>query len=487
MRFCLALLMTIGVLGCSAANDDGVVDVAFIGEDDSLFESGLRLSPGAQHIRAATAEGLVRLDAAGRATPALAERWIVADDGASYIFKLRDSDWPDGSPITGESVRDALQRNIRALQGTSLGLDLAAIRDIRAMTGRVVEIRLTSPMPDFLQLLAQPELGLLHDGEGTGPMTLLRDGSVGTLSVVAPERRGLPQQEDWEEEFTPVSVSGMGAKQANEAFARNEVEVVLNGQIATLPVANTGALARGTVRLEAAIGIFGLQLADNEGFLASAANREALALAIDRPALLEPFNIGGWTPTTRIVAPDLPADSGLVGERWPDLTFAQRQAVARQRVNAWKRSEGSDSLPITIALPAGPGSDRIFRRLAEMYGEIGVNLRRVGEDEPAQLQLRDRTARYGAARWFLNQFHCTLTRGLCSPEADALVAQSLGASDPEESAALLAEAERELAAANYFIPFGAPIRWSLVRADVDGFQENAWAIHPLFPLAGGTN
>ena len=38
-------------------------------------------------------------------------------------------------------------------------------------------------------------------------------------------------------------------------------------------------------------------------------------------------------------------------------------------------------------------------------------------------------------------------------------------------------------AENVFIPLGAPIRWSLVRGGLEGFDENAWAIHPLFALS----
>ena len=49
--------------------------------------------------------------------------------------------------------------------------------------------------------------------------------------------------------------------------------------------------------------------------------------------------------------------------------------------------------------------------------------------------------------------------------------------------ATLAEAEAELTAANIFIPFGPPLRWSLVRGSVAGFESNGWGIHPLAPLA----
>ena len=37
------------------------------------------------------------------------------------------------------------------------------------MTDRVIEIRLSAPRPNLLQLLAQPEFALSREGLGTGP------------------------------------------------------------------------------------------------------------------------------------------------------------------------------------------------------------------------------------------------------------------------------------------------------------------------------
>ena len=116
------------------------------------------------------------LNAQGEVVPALADRWNVIEDGSIFVFRLRDGTWPNGEDLTATSVRDALQRAIRSLRGTSLGLDLVPIDEVRAMAGRVVEVRLASPMPDLLQVLAQPELGLVHGQGETGPMVLERDG-----------------------------------------------------------------------------------------------------------------------------------------------------------------------------------------------------------------------------------------------------------------------------------------------------------------------
>lgn len=485
-RLLALLAIAFSLSACGSGADDQEVDVAFIGTSGDLFETGLRLAPAGQHMRSATAEGLVSLNDAGEVVPALAERWIVTEDGLSYIFRLRNADWADGTGLTGANVRDAMRRNIQALRGTSLGLDLAKIAEIRAMTGRVVEIRLDSPLPEFLQLLAQPELGLRRNNQGTGPMQLTRLGDVALLDAISPELRGLPTDDEWRSGFRQVRVQSLPVENAVAAFDTGVVDAVFNGTLAGMPLADTGALSRGTVRLDAALGLFGLQVVSEHGVLATASGREAVAMAIDRASLLEPFNIGGWVPTTRVVGPDLPGDLGDIGERWSQMTLAERQTEAARRVSAKAAAEGAQEpkQTLSIAMPPGPGSDLLFRKLARDLAVVGLNLQRSsGSNGGPDLRLVDRLARYADARWYLNQFNCSLKRGLCSAEADALVRDAASTSDAFETAALLVEAEAELTATNAYIPLGAPIRWSLVRGGVDGFSENRWGLHPLFPLS----
>ena len=464
-------------------NDDGAVRVAFIDSPESLFAAGVRLSPGAQHLRGATATGLVSLDAQGGVIPALADRWIVTDDGRSFIFRLRDGTWPDGRELTAESARAALDEAIQRLEGTSLGLDLAPIEDVRAMAGRVVEIRLSAPVPMLLQLLAQPELALSRGDGASGDMALIRRGATAILAMKPPAARGIPEQRDWEQYVRAVALRAETAPRAIAQFDDGELDLVLGGRIDALPLADTGPLSRGTVRLDPALGLFGLQVRRGQGLLATAQGREAIAMALDRPALIEPFNIGGWIPTTRLVAPGLPADSGQIEERWTERTIEETRAEAARRVAAWRRANGGGEARVTLAIGRGPGFDMLFRELANQLASIGVTLVRVAEERAADLVLVDRVARYAEPRWFLNQFSCSLRRGMCSSEADALVRESILQTDPAARGTLLAQAEAELTLANVYIPFGSPLRFSLVRGDVDGFAPNAWAYHPLPALA----
>ncbi|HTM95556.1 MAG TPA: ABC transporter substrate-binding protein [Croceibacterium sp.] len=481
VRGVIATLLLLALAACGKGSGSAL-EIAFIGGKDDAKVSGARLSPVGQHLRSATAAGLVGLDAEGQVVPQLADRWIVTDGGTSYIFRLRDLAWPDGRELTAEEVRDALVRVRRQLRGTTLGSDLAQIADVRAMTGKVVEIRLANPMPDFLQLLAQPELGLVRDDRGLGPMALERDEGALVLKMLSPAARGLPQVEDWEATVRPLRLRVAPAKAAIEMFDDGKVDVVLGGRLESLPLVETGPLSRGTVRIDPALGLFGLRVVRPEGFLNRPENREALALAIDRDTLLEPFNVGGWVATTRIVPPGLPGERAPPPERWSDSTFAQRQSEAARRVSAWKNASGGE-LVLRIAIPEGPGGDLLFGRLGRNLTAVGITVVKVAPDEKADLRLIDTLARYGEPQWFLNQFHCGFRGGLCSSAVDRLVAQAQASRDPAEASRLLAQAEAQLTSLEAFIPFGAPIRWSLVRSDVTGFSGNRWGFHPLPPLA----
>ncbi|MEM7690692.1 MAG: ABC transporter substrate-binding protein [Pseudomonadota bacterium] len=478
----------LALTGCGPSASDGPVEVAMVGEPTTLFEEGLRLSPAAQHLRAASSEGLVALDPAGQIVPALAERWIVTDDGLSYIFRLRERSWPDGEPITSDDIRDGFAQMLRDLEGTSLGLDLAKVTEVRAMTQKVIELRLSSPMPDFLRLLAQPELGLTKSGSGAGPMIVSRDeeAPLARLSALAPQERGLPRREDWEETSRALAVRALPPGPAIEAFAQGEVDLLLNGSLAEFPQIELGPLSRGTIQVDPAQGLFGFAFRSDFGVLESPENREALSMALDRGALIAPFGLGGWQPTTWIAPDGLlgPEATGL--SRWPGLSLERRRAIAAARIRSWREQAGEDEVVLRVGLPPGPGSDLLFQGLARDWASVGVRAVQVLPGAGAELEWRDRLARYSSARWYLNQFNCELEIGLCSEEADDLVRASLTILDPAEKRRALAQAHTILVEQEVFIPLGAPVRWALVRGSIANYQPNAWGLHPLFPLSRPT-
>ncbi|MDB5724000.1 MAG: transporter substrate-binding protein [Novosphingobium sp.] len=470
MRFRFTLFLSFVLAACSRQNEEAVTVI--------VLDAG---RGAAQVVRSATAEGFVGLDEQGRVVPALADRWIVTDDGQSYIFRLRDGTWADGTPLTGETARAALRQALGELKGGALAHDFAAVDEVRAMAGRVVEIRLTHPVPEFLQLLAQPELGLTRRGRGTGPMAQRRDGEVTVLTPIAPEKRGLPAVKDWAGQVRTVRLSAGTVKQALDRFDEDNGLVVLGGTFIHWPALADARVPRSAIRLDPVVGLFGLAPVHGDGFLGAAENREAVAMAIDRDALAQALQAPGWAGTTRIVSPATEGASALVAERWTGLSPAQRQATAAARVARWRSRHGDFTL--RLALPHGLGADVLFARLSTDLTAAGFKVERVGEGDVADLRLVDAVAPYSRAGWFFAQLSCAARPKVCSAGADASYASAMTVGDPAARAAQMAQAEAELMAANTFIPLGPPLRWSLAASDTTGFSANRWGIHPLLPLA----
>ena len=142
---------------------------------------------------------------------------------------------------------------------------------------------------------------------------------------------------------------------------------------------------------------------------------------------------------------------------------------------------------LRVGLPPGPGSDLLFDGIASAWRRIGVRAVQVLPGAGAEVEWRDRLARYSSPRWYLNQFNCELEIGLCSEAVDEIVRNSLEVTDPAAKRQMLAEAHAVLLAQEVFIPIGAPVRWSLVRGSINNYEANQWGLHPLFPLSGPTN
>ncbi|WP_367271136.1 ABC transporter substrate-binding protein, partial [uncultured Sphingomonas sp.] len=166
----IAVVLALVASGCERRRDSGPVVVSAIGEPPV---AGHRDLPQRLLVDA-TAQGLVRFDAAGQIEPGLAERWIVTDNGASYIFRLREATWADGRPVTAEQVVVILRGRLRAAADHALLPFLTAIDEVVVMTPQVIEVRLARPRPDLLKLFAQPELAIIRSrtGGGTGPMRI---------------------------------------------------------------------------------------------------------------------------------------------------------------------------------------------------------------------------------------------------------------------------------------------------------------------------
>jgi len=472
--FLLALLAG----ACGGAADHGPADVSLIGDAPALIDPSQRvLSPASAVLLSTVAQGLVRFDAAGQIEPGLAIRWDVSDDGLYYTFRLKDD--PE---IDAEDAAHILNAAIGPTSRNPLKPVLGAIEEIVAVTPDVIEIRLRAPRPNFLQLLAQPELAIIGKAGGTGPMRIAkRSDATLIFDAIHDDDDGTGDDEADDHAAHEVRLRTERAALAVARFADGGTDAVIGGRFTDLPVARAAALPPRDLRLDPVAGLFGLAIVETDGFLGSAEGRRALSMAIDRALLGRIFGVA-WAGQSSLLPGGLPDLQRPTRPDWADTALVQRRSIAKEAVDRWVREQGAPPL-LRVALPEGPGARLLLTLLRREWGAIGVPVIAVPLAADADLRLIDEVAPADIASWYLRRFTCDRSR-VCSEEADALLVAAREAPSLAERSARLADADVRFAEITPFIPLAAPLRWSLVSARLPMWKENARGVHPLEYLRG---
>lgn len=472
----LAGALAISAAGCER-KPAGVVHVIVIGDQPRLADPGQGpLSAGDRVLVDNIAQGLVQFDPRGQIVPGLAETWNVSDDGLSYVFRLANGTWSNGRKITADQVARMLRQLVAPGSRDPLKDAFGSVTDVVAMTDRVIEIRLGQPRPHLLQLLAQPEMGLVNAHRGTGPFSIAtpvsKDGMLRLTREVA-----TPDEEETTRE--QVDLSGAKAPAAIEAFAKGTADLVLGGTFADLPYVARDKLPRRALQFDPASGLFGLVPARKSGPAAKADIRRLLSQAIDRDALIAALAVPGLAPRATVLEPGLDNIPDPQAPQWSVVPLADRQAdlIARAR----KLFPPDKPAVIRLALPQGPGADILFRRLASDWGALGIEVERAGDGSPADFILIDEVAPSSAASWFVRRFRCSRVP-VCDPAIDEVMDSARTTPVLAQRSALLLDASRQIDSDQLFLSIAAPIRWSLVSARITSFAGNRFAAHTLTGL-----
>jgi oligopeptide transport system substrate-binding protein len=477
MQRLAALLALAAVALCPAAcrkQPEGAIKVIVIGGAPKLRDPALGpLSEPDEVLLANAAQGLVAFDASGNIVGGLAERWTVTDDGLSYIFRIASANWPDGRKITADQVARLLKREIGARSKNSFKDQFGAVEDIVAMTDRVIEISLTAPRSDLLSLLAQPQMAILRGGEGTGPfkVTTLNGGAIRLMREIA----SLDDEATTREQLL---LGGAPAAAAIRQFASADVDLVLGGTFADLPLTGRVKLPRDSLRFDPASGLFGLVPAHSGGPLDKPEVRQLLSQAIDRDAFVAALAVPGLVPRATLLEPGLDGVPAPVIPAWTVTPYGER--VAALQAQAKRLFPKAQRPTIRLALPDGPGADILFELLQRDWGTIGFTVER-GQGAAADFVLVDEVAPSTSPAWFVRHFRCGFV-AVCDPQADQLMDGARQTPVPAQRYALLGEAAALIDNGQLFIPIGAPVRWSLVSSRIQNFAGNRYARHTLTDL-----
>lgn len=475
-----ALLLILGgslALGGCGRGDDEVSRVAAIGDTPSLIDTVTRpLTAGEALVRSNVAQGLVRFDARGQVVPGLAERWNVSDDGLSYIFRLQTGEWPDGRKLKADEIAAILSRQLRSSSSNPLRDTLGAVDEVVAMTDRVIEIRLKAPRPNLLQLLAQPEFGLVRASVGTGPFLPATVDAADPRSLVIEHRLVIPDAKNIRER---VILTGGPAHSLVTQFKQSRIEMVIGGTFDDLPPLRDADLGRSALRFDPVIGLFGLRPNPNSQLAQDRELRRLISRAINRRAIVAQLRVPGLQPRATVLQSGLEGTGEIAQPDWLNQGAADRVVQLKAEAN---RIFGSVERPtIRIDLPQGPGGELVIRQIARDLQVIGIQVGRAATPQTADFLWVDEVAPSSSPAWFLRQFSCT-GPGICVDGVNAILKDAREAMSGRDRSALLLAAATQIDEAQLFIPIAAPVRWSLVAPSISGFIENPFGRHTLVGL-----
>ena len=111
--------------------------------------------------------GLMTENPKAEAIPGVAQSWTISPDGKVYTFKLRQSQWSDGTPLTASDFVFSLRRIllpetaaeyasllyiIQGAEAINTGKAAADTLALKALDDHTLEIHLTGPAAYFLAL-----------------------------------------------------------------------------------------------------------------------------------------------------------------------------------------------------------------------------------------------------------------------------------------------------------------------------------------------
>ncbi|MDY0872216.1 ABC transporter substrate-binding protein [Dongia rigui] len=158
----VASVLALLTIGTSVAEADGVLTIGRR-EDGTTFDPVKTTQNTDFWVFSNVFDVLVRVDKTGtKLEPGLAESWEVSSDGLVYTFKIRNTTFSDGSPLTAKDAAFTLTR-IRDNPASLWSDTYKVIKTAEAKDDRTLVVTLNQPAAPFLASLAMPGASVLSE------------------------------------------------------------------------------------------------------------------------------------------------------------------------------------------------------------------------------------------------------------------------------------------------------------------------------------
>jgi ABC-type transport system substrate-binding protein len=490
-------LLALMLVGCTPGQGQGgAVDARLASAEPFTWDPAQAGDAGTASVLAQVFEGLTAFDTDGNAQPALAASWQVSDDGRQIIFQLRPAlTYSDGQPIVARDVVDSWLRLIDPARPSPLASllgDVSGATDYLAgLVGRdgvglrtdgdsrvVVDLR--RPATYFLAVTASPSLAVVPPSQaGTldqRPATVVSGAYVpaalnaGVIHLTGNPRywAGLPPLDELD------LVTDLGGQNGVDLFSSGELDYV-----------GLGTADQPWVQYDSTLGP---QLRNSNGLSINYYGFSTTVAPFDdadvRLAFAEAVDWQHMVTVASGVAASSMIPLGVPGRDEANHQPRFDPEDARALLAAAGYPGGAGLPPITLTT-YGVGFEQTVA--TELEHNLGVHvsvealdfqdyLQQVGRNSNPQIWTLSWIADYPHAHDFLGlllETGSTSNTGRWSnSDYDALIEEAAATADPDEQAAIYAQAQEILARQAPVVPVFYDQSYALSRDGLLGALES---------------
>jgi len=315
--------------------------------------------------------GLVEVDGKGGVKPDLAESWTKSEDQKTWTFKLRPGvKFHNGRELEAEDVKATIARVMDKATGSTARVNFDIVESIETPDKSTVVFKLKIPYSGFAELFGDRQVRILPRDKldtiasepiGTGPFKFkaFRPGDRVEL-VKNPDYyiKGEPKLDAVTFRIMPESAAQVAALETGE------LDLVWSLPLETLD----------QFKKNPDVVIDSTPTSTWDGLIMNSAHkpfddprvRKAIAMALDKPALVEVALYGQGTPTHTMIPPSHPYYNKDIPIAAPDLEGARKLLAEAGYPNGFEA---------TLYLPNGrPTRERLGVAAKEFLAPLGIKI-----------------------------------------------------------------------------------------------------------------
>ncbi len=462
--------------------------------------------------------GLFTEDAKSKPIPGIAESWVVSDDQLTWTFKLRQTNWSDGVPLTAKDFEYSLQR---LLNPKTLGAVYASIQyplknaeavnggkmtpdklGVKALDDYTLEVKLEHPAPYLPGLLkhytAFPVPKHVIDKVGdqwTRPENMVVNGPYKLAEWRSGDFIRLTKNDAFDDAanvcFKEVVIY---TQSDHDAMVRRAQagDIDMNNSFPTGQLEETNKKLPGWPRVSPMMATTYIAANTTKAPFNDARVRKALALAMDREYITQEILKGGEIPAYGFVPEGLNGYPQTASFAWKSMPRADRLKEAAALLQQAGYGPGKP-LSFEYLFRASGNNPRIAPVLQDNWKEIApwvdAQIRQV-ETKDLYKQMQSKDFILSDAGWVAdfndayNFLYLLDSRtgpmnygGYTNKQYDALIDQSNVELDPAKRAAILRQAEELMLSETGVLPLLTRVTQDIVSPTISGYEDNPEDIH----------